>query len=164
MTNYQGSEELLARKRDFVQEHRDLYLSSRGCEGHIVDMRDVGALGPTPTLLLRTIGRKSGKPLVVPLIYGFYGGEWIIIGSKGGSPNPPAWYLNLQANPEVAFQVATQAFQGIAREAQGEERARLWDFMTRLFPPYELYQKAAEDRVIPVVTLRTTGNAPLFEA
>ena len=163
MTSYQGSEELLARMRDLVAEHIHTYVSSQGQAGHIVDLSSPGARGLMPTLLLQTIGRKSGRRLIVPLIYGVFGGEWVVVGSKGGSPTDPAWYLNLQAQSEVSFQVATQAFRATWREAQGEEREKVWEYMAHHFPPYPEYQKSA-GRLIPLIMLRPVAESPLFEA
>lgn len=161
--SYEGSERLLARTQNFVDDHRALYLSSGGTEGHIVDMSHAGAPGFTPTLLIRTIGRKSGKVQVAPLIYGVYGREWVVIGSKGGAPEHPAWYLNLREKPGVEFQVGPQAFSGQWREAEGEERARVWDYMGRVYPPYADYQSGAGDRQIPVILLLPSQEIPVFQ-
>jgi deazaflavin-dependent oxidoreductase (nitroreductase family) len=164
MVDYLGSNELLASTQNFVDRHRDLYLGSGGTKGHIVDLSYVGARGYLPTLLLRTIGRKSGRLLIVPLIYGCHAGEWVVIGSKGGAPEHPAWYLNLLDRPEAEFQVATQAFRGSWRVAEGEERARVWDYMVELYPPYAGYQAGTEGREIPVVLLTAGEEVGAFEA
>jgi len=142
--------------------HRDLYLASGGAEGHIYDLANLGTSGLLPTLLLRTIGRKSGAVHILPLIYGVYGNEWVIVASKGGSPAHPAWYHNLMAMPDVVFQVATQAFRATCREAAGEERERVWDYMARLFPPYVTYQARATDRLIPVVMMKPVEPVPVL--
>lgn len=160
----ESSEQLLQRTADFVGQHLARYLASGGREGHIESMSHVGVPWRVPTLLLRTIGRRSGRPLTVPLIYGYFGGEWVVVGSKGGHHEHPAWYLNLQGRQAVYFQIATQCFRGSWRVAQGEERARVWDYMARLFPPYEGYVKAAGDRVLPVVMLQALEAAPIFTA
>lgn len=162
--SYEGSERLLARTQNFVDDHRALYLSSGGSKGHLVDMSHAGAPGITPTLLLRTIGRKSGKAQISPLIYGVYGREWVVIGSKGGAPEHPAWYLNLRERPAVEFQIGTQAFSGEWREAEGEERERVWDYIGRVYPPYGDYQGGAGGRVIPVVMLLPKQEIAPFEA
>lgn len=161
---YEGSDKLLDRTQNFVDYHRELYLSTGGKEGHLMDMSHAGAPGLTPTLLLQTTGRKSGRTLFAPLIYGVYGREWVVIGSKGGAPEHPAWYLNLKEQAGVSFQVGTQAFKGEWREAQGEERDRVWDYMGRVYPPYGDYQGGAGDRVIPVLLLRPVEAIPTFEA
>ena len=69
------------------------YLATDGEDGHI--WRGV------PTLLLTTIGRHSGEPRMLPLIYGKDGFDYIIVASKGGHAHHPAWYLNLEATRTV---------------------------------------------------------------
>jgi deazaflavin-dependent oxidoreductase (nitroreductase family) len=105
------------------------------------------------TLLMTTIGRKSGKQLLLPLIYQPTGdGGYCIIASKGGASSHPAWFLNLQAQPNVEVKVAHKEFAAIARVAEGEERDRLWKIMSQHYPSYNDYQTAT-DREIPVVVL-----------
>jgi deazaflavin-dependent oxidoreductase (nitroreductase family) len=135
---------------EFVTRHRDTYLASQGREGHALDYRHLGGHRFTTTLLLETVGRKSGERRVTPLIYGDTGGEVVIVASKGGADVHPAWYLNLTAMAEVTIQIAGQAFRCKWREPAAEERAAIWRFMTGLYPPYRDYQ-AATRREIPVV-------------
>jgi len=159
---FEGTDELLKRTRDFVSEHRAMYLASGGANGHIVDLTHAGARGMLPTLLLKTIGRRSGQVLIVPLIYGIHGDEWVVVGSKGGAPEHPAWFFNLRDQAEIEFQVATQAFRGTWRIADGEERAGIWAYMEHLYPPYETYRQAAGDRIIPLVLLKPVQPVPHF--
>lgn len=140
---------------DWMTEHRAGYLESGGQKGHIVDFTAVGGLAFTTCLLLASVGRKSGKRQIVPLIYGCIGGEVIVIASKGGSDVHPAWFLNITADPEVAFQIGGQAFRATWREVVGTERDEIWAFMKKLYPPYEEYQ-AGTGRRIPVVALKAT--------
>lgn len=142
---------------DWVGEHVRTYLETDGREGHFIDMSGVGGKGPTQSLLLKTIGRKSGRELIVPLIYGKFGDEYAIIASKGGSPAHPAWFLNIEAAEEVAFQVAAEHFIGTWRVAEGEERDSVWAGMVDIYPPYADYA-AATDRHIPVVMLKPTAT------
>lgn len=162
--SFEGTDQLLKRTLDFVNAHLESYLASSGATGHIVDLTHAGAPGLLPTLLLKTIGRRSGKTYIAPLIYGFYGGEWVVVGSKGGAPAHPAWFLNLQAQADVEFQVATQAFRATWRVAEGEERTRLWAYMERLFPPYATYRQAAGDRIIPLVLLKPVAAVSPFSS
>ncbi len=161
---FEGTDQLLKRTQNFVDEHRTLYLRSGGQDGHIVDLTHAGARGRLPTLLLRTTGRCSGKPQIVPLIYGLYGDEWVVIGSKGGAPQHPAWFLNLTASPEAAIQVATQAFTVEWRVAEGEEREAVWAYMQHVYPPYSDYRAAAQGRIIPVVLFRLKDEIAPFSA
>ncbi|MFA7603474.1 MAG: nitroreductase/quinone reductase family protein [Novosphingobium sp.] len=137
---------------EFVARHRDRYLASGGREGHVLDYRHLGGHRFTTTLLLETLGRRSGERRITPLIYGDTGGEVVVVGSKGGADVHPAWYLNLRAAEAVTIQVAGQAFRATWREPEGEERAAIWRFMADLYPPYHDYQ-AATPREIPLVCL-----------
>lgn len=143
---------LMEQRLDFVGMHAREYLETGGTKGHIVNLKDIGAPGPgyMATLMLKTMGRKSGNPLVVPLLYGTYRGDFVLIASKGGWPEHPAWFLNLESGPDVTVQVATQFFRGPWRIAQGAERERIWNFMLDIYPPYAKYQEQVE-REIPVV-------------
>jgi deazaflavin-dependent oxidoreductase (nitroreductase family) len=128
----------------FGQEHVDRYRATDGEEGH--EWRG------TQTLLLTTTGRKSGEQRTTPLIYGRSGDDYLIVASKGGSPAPPAWYLNLEANPEVAVQVKGDRFEARARTATPEEKPDMWRTMTAEWPAYDEYQSKT-GREIPVVVL-----------
>ena len=137
---------------DWMQEHLDRYLETNGAEGHLRDFTAGGGKPDTPNLLLTTTGRKSGKAIILPLIYGKAGSRYVVIASKGGAPEHPAWYLNLVAQPQVDVQVADKKFRAIARTASGEERQQLWQSMADIYPPYNDYQKMTA-REIPVVVL-----------
>ena len=159
-STYQGSEELLARTGDFIADHRELYLSSGGTHGHIMGFAHVGVDKYLPSLLLQTTGRKSGRTSIVPLIYGCHGGEWVVIGSKGGTPEHPAWFLNMREMERVVIQIATQAFTAEWRQLDGEEYERVWEYMAEIFPPYLDYRRAVEGgRTIPVVKLKPVEPA-----
>lgn len=137
----------------FIQDHLNRYLSTNGEDGYFWDASLGGGKGMVPTLLLTTTGRKSGLPLQLPLIFGQSGQDYVVVASKGGAPTHPAWYLNLEANPDVQVQVKADKFAARAHTANAEERARLWPLMVGIYGPYEEYQKKT-DRQIPVVVLR----------
>jgi deazaflavin-dependent oxidoreductase (nitroreductase family) len=128
----------------FGQQHVDTYRATDGETGH--DWKG------THVLLLTTTGHKSGEPRTTPLIYGSEGGKYMIVASKGGSDEPPAWYLNLEAEPEVGVQVKGDRFKARARNATAEEKPALWRLMTDQWPDYDKYQQSTE-REIPVVVL-----------
>lgn len=136
-----------------VKDHLTRYCDSGGREGHIIDTTPFHNPRFTPTLLLQTRGRKSGKIRRVPLAYGLLGREWVLIGTKGGTPENPDWYLNLVAKSECEMRIATQTFRCSWREAQGEERQRAWDYMCELYPLVERYERVAANRLIPVIML-----------
>ena len=132
----------------FGQEHVSRYLETDGAEGH--DWQG------TSVLILTTKGRRSGEERSAPLIYGQHGEDYLVVASKGGAEEHPAWYLNLAAEPEVTVQVLGDRFQARARTAGPEEKPELWKIMTGQWPPYDEYQrKTARD--IPVVVLEREG-------
>ena len=136
----------------WIKEHIELYLKD-GEAAHLWDAKHGGYDALLTTLLLTTTGRKSGRPLMLPLIYrNTDAGAYCIIASKGGAPAHPAWFHNLKANPVVKVKVANEEFAAKARIVQGDERAALWETMAAYYPPYNDYQ-AATDREIPVVLL-----------
>ncbi len=128
----------------FGEEHTQRYKETGGQEGH--DWQG------TQTLLLTTKGRKSGEPRELPLIYGKSGDDYLIVASKGGADAPPAWYLNLEADPDVELQVWDDRFPAKARVATPEEKAEMWKTMTAEWPAYDDYQKKT-DREIPIIVL-----------
>jgi deazaflavin-dependent oxidoreductase (nitroreductase family) len=137
----------------WIQDHVSRYLSTNGEDGYLWDASVGGGKGMVPTLLLTTTGRKSGRTLTLPLIFGRSGADYVVVASKGGAPNHPAWYLNLEAQPEVELQVKGDKFKARAHTASGAERAKLWKLMVDVYGPYEDYQKKTQ-REIPVVVLR----------
>ena len=138
------------------RRHVELYLESDGAEGHVLDFNRPG-VPLVNCLLLQTTGRKSRASKTTPLIYGKDGGGFVVVASKGGAPNHPAWFLNLRDKPEVRFQVADKKYHGVARIAAGAERERLFRMMAGLFPSYDDYQ-AKTAREIPVVVLEPKGE------
>lgn len=136
----------------WIADHLQRYLDTDGADGHLWDSAPVGGPGPIPTLLLTTTGRRSGNPIVMPLIYGEAGGKYVVVASKGGAPTHPGWYLNLAAHRAVDVQILAKRFRATARTASGAERAELWQQMAAIYPPYDDYQ-AKTDREIPVVVL-----------
>jgi deazaflavin-dependent oxidoreductase (nitroreductase family) len=138
---------------DWIKNHLSRYLATNGEDGYFWDASIGGGKGLVPTLLLTTVGRKSGRVLTMPLIFGRAGPDYVVVASKGGAPEHPAWYLNLEANPEVQVQVKAEKFTARAHTAQGAERAALWAKMVEIYGPYAQYQTKT-DRQIPVVVLK----------
>lgn len=156
-----SSAAIRATRKDWITEHREMYLKSGGAQGHIMDITPVGGHVLGTHLLLKYHGRKSGKVFITPLCYGAIGGEVAICASKGGADAHPEWYLNVIARPEVEFQIATQAFRGSWRVAEGAEREKVWAFMVDCFPFYANYQ-ASTARVLPLVLMRPVEPIPVF--
>ena len=113
----------------------------------------VNKLPRVPTFLLITKGRKSGKWIEQPIYYFRDGENYVVIGSKGGTPKHPIWFLNLEADPDCKIYVRWRTHAMRARVATGEERARVWANAAKQFPDYDSYQAAAAPREIPVVVL-----------
>jgi deazaflavin-dependent oxidoreductase (nitroreductase family) len=129
----------------FGAEHVKRYQETDGEEGYA--WRD-----GTTILLLTTTGRRSGEQRTTPLIFREVDGAPVIVASKGGTPEHPAWYLNLSEHPEVGVQIKGERFTARPRDATGEERQRLWKLMAEVWPSYDDYA-AKTDREIPVVVL-----------
>ncbi len=104
------------------------------------------------TLILTTTGRRSGEQRSIPLIFGEDNGRYVVVASRGGAPEHPAWYRNLVEQPAVEVQVRADKFTAHARTATQEEKPALWKLMASIWPPYNEYQKKTA-REIPVVIL-----------
>lgn len=129
----------------FGKEHVQRYEETGGAEGY-------RWLNDTTILLLHTKGRSSGKDYTHPLIYRDHDDDYVIVASKGGDPESPDWYKNLEAEPTVTVQVKGDKFAARARTANEQERPALWAHMIEVWPDYVEYQKKT-DREIPVVVL-----------
>jgi deazaflavin-dependent oxidoreductase (nitroreductase family) len=110
-------------------------------------------LPPVSTFLLITKGRTSGRWHELPLYYFRDGKNYAVIGSNGGSPKPPKWLFNLQADPNCKFRVWWRPRPAKARLATPEERERIWKDASSKYPNYNDYAKSAGPREIPVMIL-----------
>ena len=138
------------RPTNWVQDHVSRYLQSNGEDGHIWN--------GVPALLLTTTGRRSGRSITTPLIYGQDGDRYLIVASRGGAPHHPNWYLNLGERPEVEVQVLADRFPARARTATPDEKPALWAIMTAIWPAYDDYQSRTA-RVIPLVILERLAES-----
>jgi deazaflavin-dependent oxidoreductase (nitroreductase family) len=105
-----------------------------------------------PHVVLTTTGARTGKSHSLPLLYTRDGAHVVVIGSNGGSIHHPGWYHNLLANPSATVEIDGVAIACIGREAEGDERERLWAGAALSYPGYNTYQKRAGRR-IPVMVL-----------
>jgi F420H(2)-dependent quinone reductase len=105
-----------------------------------------------PMLLLTTTGRRSGQPRTVPLLYMEDGARFVVVGSNGGRPRPPAWLLNLTANPSGEVQVGRLRHRVRAEILHGAARGDLWNRLGQFYAGWAHYQTLT-DRSIPVVVL-----------
>lgn len=107
--------------------------------------------------LMRVLDWLAGKQRTLPLGYIRDGSSYVIIGSNGGLDRHPAWYFNLQHNPNGQIQVRDKVLQVTAETAQGEHRQRLWQQLIAEAPGYADYEKMTT-REIPMVILTPTNG------
>jgi deazaflavin-dependent oxidoreductase (nitroreductase family) len=134
-----------------LKVHQGLYEHSRGLIGHRLLLM--------PTLLLRTTGRKSGLTRTNALVYGRDGADYLVCGSNGGHHLPPAWALNMEANPEVELQVGVRRMKAVARVLRpgDEDYDRLFAICNAANRgQFAAYQKKT-DRPLPVFVMTPVG-------
>jgi F420H(2)-dependent quinone reductase len=131
--------------RRLMGAHTLLYRLTGGRIGHRIP-------GLAPTLLLDHVGAKSGTPRTTPLLYFDDPPNVVIVASKGGFPKHPAWFHNLQANPDTTIQIGPERRRVRARVAAPQERERLWPMAVAAYSGYTGYQERT-DREIPLVIL-----------
>ena len=129
----------------FGDEHVRRYRETGGEEGY--EWREGSHI-----LLLTTTGRRTGQTHTTPLIFGMDGDNPVVVASKGGAPQHPGWYRNLVKTPAAEVQIKGETFSVRARDAEGDERERLWKLMNGEWRHYDEYAQKTE-RVIPVVVL-----------
>jgi deazaflavin-dependent oxidoreductase (nitroreductase family) len=129
----------------YGKEHVERYQATGGDEGYHWEKG-------TTILLLHTTGRRSGKEYIHPLIYREFGDDYLIVASKGGAPEPPDWFRNLEADPETTIEIKDETIPVRARVAAAQERPAMWAHMAEVWPDYDDYQRKTE-REIPVVVL-----------
>ena len=112
----------------------------------------VASTGPLASALLQTEGARTGRPRRTATLYFHDGERVIIVASKRGLPEHPAWFHNLRSHPDVRF--GGLPFRAEVVEDEGE-RQRLWDLADRVFPPFAQYRlwAAGSGRTIPIVAL-----------
>jgi deazaflavin-dependent oxidoreductase (nitroreductase family) len=111
-----------------------------------------------PVLLLTVTGAKSGRPRETPLLFATDGDDLVLVASNAGNLRHPAWYHNVRANPEVEILAARgRSGRYLGREAEGEERERLWGVVNDLYAGYDVYQGRANHRRIPVMVFSRVG-------
>ncbi|MDV7134559.1 MULTISPECIES: nitroreductase family deazaflavin-dependent oxidoreductase [Actinomycetes] len=127
------------------EAHVQRYLETNGEEGF--------HWKGTEILILFTKGRKSGDERRHALIFRTWeDNAYLVVASKGGADAPPAWFLNLQDNPEAEIQVKDERIAVRARVANDEEKPAMWSRMVEVWPDYDDYQTKTS-RPIPVVVL-----------
>ncbi|MEZ5373994.1 MAG: nitroreductase family deazaflavin-dependent oxidoreductase [Microthrixaceae bacterium] len=107
----------------------------------------------TDVILLTTIGRRSGEPRTVPLLFMEDGDDLIVVASQGGMPSNPAWYHNVTEHPEVTVNRRGVVTAMVATEVDEDERRELWPRLVEMYADFTDYA-ARTDRTIPVIRLR----------
>ncbi|MEM7433695.1 MAG: nitroreductase/quinone reductase family protein [Myxococcota bacterium] len=131
--------------RSFGRFHTKLY--------RLLGGRFVGSLGGgRKVLLLTTTGRKSGLARTLPLIFMDHEGAYIVYASNGGQESPPAWWLNLRANPEASVQIGTRSEPVVARALSQAEYGSVWPKAAAYNSHWRGYQQSVE-REIPLIAL-----------
>ncbi len=129
---------------DWVREQTERILQQGTTDGVQVMNR--------PIVLFTVTGAKSGKKRYVPLMRVENDGRYLMVASKGGAPEHPAWYFNVKADPIVTVQDGDKTMTLTARELEGAEREQWWTRAVAAYPPYAQYQTKT-DRLIPVFVL-----------
>ena len=131
----------------WVRDQVEQYERSGGREANT--LLDTGL----PIIIVTTRGNKSGTLRKTALMRVEHEGEYALVASMGGAPKNPAWYWNVKANPEVHFTGAGLTGDYVAREAEGDERARLWAEAVDYYDGFATYQGRTDGRRIPVIVL-----------
>lgn len=129
-----------------------LHRASRGRWG-------LGAIAGVRTLLLHTVGRRTGQPRTTPLLYVGYAGGYVVVGSNWGGARHPGWSANLLASPAASVTVDGRRVPVRARRVTDDERAELWPLLTRAWPAYDEYAVRAAGRDIRVFLLEPVDPA-----
>ena len=134
--------------RAFIRAHTWLYRKSGGTRA--------ASMNGKPIVLLTTKGRKSGAERTVPVMCFEDGNDRIVVASMGGAPTHPAWFLNMQADPNVTVQQGSSVLRARAVVTEGAERERIWKKIITDAPQFAGYEKKTT-RLIPVVRLVANG-------
>ena len=116
-----------------------------------------------PVVMLTMRGRKTGAVRKVPLMRVEHDGVYAAVASRGGAPEHPQWYANIQADPRITLQDGTRSWPAVAREITGPEREAWWQRCVAAYPPYADYQTKT-DRLIPVFVLEPAAESRSAES
>ena len=129
---------------EWSRKQTELFEATDGQEGNLLKGR--------PIIVLTSVGAKTGKLRITPLMRVEHQGTYAVVASLGGAPKHPVWYFNIVAQPHVELQDETVKRDYLAREVTGEEKALWWERAIAAYPPYADYQLKTE-RQIPVFVL-----------
>ena len=129
---------------DWARKQAEAFEASEGAEANL--------LRGKPIIVLTTVGAKTGGLRKTALMRVEHDGRYAVVASKGGAPEPPKWYWNLQKNAHVELQDGAVKRDYLARELSGDERSEWWARAVEAWPDYENYQTKT-DRLIAVFLL-----------
>lgn len=110
-----------------------------------------------PILLIHSVGRRTGRSRVNPVMYLKDGGRYLVFASKGGADTHPDWYYNLMAHPDTQIEVGDERLDVHAEQIKGHERDTLYARQASLYPAFGEYQRKTR-RVIPVIAFTKSEN------
>lgn len=129
---------------DWARKQAETFEASNG--------QRANTLRGVPIIVLTSVGAKSGSLRKTALMRVEHDGRYLAVASKGGHPDPPAWYWNIAKNPHVELQDGAVTRDYLARELSGNERAEWWARAVEVWPDYDQYQ-AKTDRQIAIFLL-----------
>jgi F420H(2)-dependent quinone reductase len=129
---------------DWARRQAEAFEESNGARANL--------LRGVPIIVLTSVGAKTGGLRKTALMRVEHGGRYLAVASKGGHPEPPAWYWNVKRNPHVELQDADVKRDYLARELSGDERAEWWARAVEVWPDYDNYQTRT-DRLIAIFLL-----------
>lgn len=133
---------------EWARTQAETYEVSNGQEANL--------LRGVPIIVLTTVGAKTGALRKTALMRVEHEGRYLVVASKGGAPEAPAWYFNMRENAHVELQDGATKRDYTARELEGDERAEWWARATAVWPDYDAYQDKT-DRLIAIFVLEHTA-------
>jgi len=132
---------------DFDELNRNVIAEFRANGGKVG-----GMLEGTPLVLVHNTGARTGTVRITPLVRLQDDGRLFVFATKGGSPEHPAWYHNLVANPEVTVELETETYPALAQVLDGAERDEIYARQAAARPEFAEYERKTS-RTIPVIEL-----------
>ncbi|MFF2633183.1 nitroreductase family deazaflavin-dependent oxidoreductase [Microbacterium sp. NPDC058021] len=108
---------------------------------------EANTLRGVPIIVLTSVGAKTGGLRKTALMRVEHDGRYAVVASKGGAPEPPAWYANVRKNPHVMLQDGAERREYLARELDGDEYDLWWQRATEVWPDYDAYQQKTDRRI-----------------
>ncbi len=131
--------EYLPGTSEWARRQAEAFEASAGAEAN--------ELRGKPIIVLTTVGAKTGGLRKTALMRVEHEGRYAVVASKGGAPEPPAWYWNIVKNPHVQLQDGDTLRDYTAHEAEGAERDEWWARAVQAWPDYDEYQKKTDRRI-----------------